>query len=175
MKKFSLLVSASMLVLLMSSCDWFNKILSVDFNTNSADVSFTVDPTGAGSHQLKVDVIQSDLEQEIKDNGGDISNLKSVQMEQATAMVISAGRNLDAFQSLEVIVSSDGNPDDTIAWVDNIPTGVTSVDLTVTTDELKSIIDQDQYTVTINGVLDEDLTESIDLKVSVIYHVTVGP
>lgn len=175
MKKLNLLILASMLMFLMSSCDWFSKILSVDFDTNSTDVSFTVDPTSAGSHQLKLEVIKSDLAQEIKDNGGDIKNLKSVQLQKATAMVISAGRNLDAFQSLDVIVRTDGQADKKVAWVDNIPQGSTSVDLSITTDELKGLIDQDQYTIIINGVLSQDLKESIDLKVSVVYHVTVGP
>ena len=164
-----------MVVLLMTSCDWFDKILSVDFTTSSTDVSFILDPTSAGSHELKVKVFESDLEQEIKDNGGDIKNLKSVEMEEATAMVLTSDQTLDPFQSLEVIVSADGMPDKKVAWVDNIPDGVTSVDLSITTDELKDLLNQDKYTVTINGVLDHDLTESIEMKVSVKYHVTVGP
>ena len=39
----------------------------------------------------------------------------------------------------------------------------------------KDLINQDQYTIKVNGVLAQDLTEAIDLKVSVVYHVTVGP
>ncbi len=52
----------------------------------------------------------------------------------------------DFLKKIEIYISADGLDDKKIAWMDNIPqTGLKSIDLTVSSDDLKEYIKKDKY------------------------------
>ena len=52
----------------------------------------------------------------------------------------------DFLKKIEIYISADGLDDKKIAWLDDIPqTGLKSIDLTVSTDDLKEYIKKDKY------------------------------
>jgi hypothetical protein len=162
-------------LLVFSGCNQVKDLLDVTFNANEVDVSFTVNPAAAGVYTTTDQVVTSDLNDQIASNGGNISALKSVALQECTINVVTAGRNLDPFQSVEVWVKVTGQPEKEIAWNESIPTGVTSVPLSISADDIKALIDQDQYTVTVKGILDGGLETAIDLQAVLKYKVVVGP
>jgi hypothetical protein len=163
------------MLLLFSGCDKVKNLLDVTFTSDSTSVDFRVDSSAAGAFTSTQVVVQSDLNQQITDNGGSISELKSVEIQGCKIVVLSADRNLNAFQSLEVYAEVTGQAEKKLAWIDNVPENVTSVELSLSSDDIKSLIDQDQYTITVKGVLDNALAPSINLRAIVRYKVVVGP
>jgi hypothetical protein len=162
-------------LLVFSGCNQVKDLLDVTFTADNVTVSFTVNPAAAGAYSTTDQVVTSDLNDQIASNGGNISALKNVELQECTINVVTAGRNLDPFQSVEVWVKVDGQPDKEIAWNESVPAGVTSVPLSISGDDIKALIDQDQYTVTVKGILDGALETAIDLQAILKYKVVVGP
>jgi hypothetical protein len=163
------------MLLLFTGCDKVKNLLDVTFTTDRVEITFTVNPSAAGAFSSTQEVVQSDLNQQISDNGGSTGDLKSVELDTCSLLVVTPERNLNPFQSLEVWVQATGEAEKKIAWVENIPENVTSVVLSLSSDDIKSLLDKDQYTVTVKGVLDSALETAIDLKAVVKYNVVVGP
>ncbi len=57
-----------------------------------------------------------------------------------------ASSTWDFLKKIEIYISADGLDDKKIAWLDDIPqTGLKSIDLTVSSDDLKEYIKKDEY------------------------------
>ncbi len=178
MKKPIIFLSSIALIIVfgVSSCDLIDDLLNIEFTTGWKHVPFTVNARDAGDYTLDEERIKSDLEEEIIDNGGDLSNLENVIVDSAYVRVVSPGRTLDAFESVEVYLSTIGAPTPVLVasgTVDN--TGETLVGLDAVYISLNDILAEDSYTVIVEATLDQDLTEDIDLEVSMRYEVTVAP
>jgi len=161
--------------IVFSGCSKVKDLLDVTFTANSVEVAFTVDSAAAGTYTSADQVVTSDLNEQITSNGGSVGALKSIELTACTINVVTADRNLDPFKSMEVWVKVTGQTDKKIAWNDSVPTGVTSVPLLISADDIKDLLDQDQYTVTVKGVLDGALEKAIDLKAILTYKVVVSP
>jgi hypothetical protein len=170
-----LLSISSLVILLFPGCDKAKDLLDISFTSNSVDAYFTVNPSSAGAYSSTETIVSSDMSDQISSNGGNISSLKSIELETCTITVQSADRNLNPFQSLEVYINVPGVGEKKVAWVDNVPTNVTYVALSISSDDIKTLIDQDQYTVTVRGILDGALDPAIDLKATITYKVVVSP
>lgn len=174
------IIYVAMLALLiaigLSSCDLVKDLLDINFETGWKAIPFTVNPKAAGVHTFHKTYNQSDLTQDIEDNGGDISNLNNVEVSEAEVEVLSPGRTLDPFAWIEVYLRAPGDTDSSLvasASVDN--TGETLVSMDVETISLNNILAQDEYVVSIVGELDQNLEEAINMVVRLKYDVTVSP
>jgi hypothetical protein len=178
MKKSTFILTSLVLIVafVLSSCDLVEDLLDINFETGWKHIPFTADPEEAGELTFHKTYIQSDLVDEIEDNGGNIDNLENVEVSEGRVAVISAGRTLDPFDWIEVYLRAPGDSDSTlIASGTDVNNGATLIDLVVETISLNDILAQDEYVVTILGELDQDLTESLDLEVQLKYDVTVTP
>jgi hypothetical protein len=61
-----------------------------------------------------------------------------------------------------------------IAWVDNIPDGLSSIIATTSNTELKGFMDETSNTATAKVTLDQALTTAITIKATLKYTVVVG-
>ena len=178
MKKSIIYLASIVLVVAfgVSSCDLIGDLLDINFTTGWKDVPFTVTERPAGDYILHEERTNSNLEQEITDNGGDLSNLENVVVDSAYVRVVSPGRTFDAFEWVEVYLSTTSAPTPTLVASGTVGnTGETFVQLDVVAISLNDILAEDSYIVTVEAGLDSDLTEDIDLQVSMRYEVTVGP
>ena len=160
----------------VSSCDLLEDLLDIEFTTGWKDVPFTVTARSAGDYTVHEERTQSNLEEEIIDNGGTLENLTDVIVDSALVRVVSLGRTLDAFEWIEVYLSTPGAPTPSLVASGTVGnTGETLVRLDVVPISLNDILAEDSYDVTVEAGLDNDLTEDIDLEVSLRYEVTVSP
>jgi hypothetical protein len=174
-KNWMIITGVGFAVLLsLAGCNKVKDLLNVTFTTNNVEATFTVEPAAAGNFTSTQNVVTSDLKDQISSQGGNIGSLKSVEVDTCTISVVTAERNLNAFQSVEVWVQVTGQAEKKIAWIDNVPDNVTAVGLAILSDDIKALIDNDQYTVTVKGVLDSALETAIDLKATIKYKVVVG-
>jgi len=152
----------------------FGDLLQISFSTDYQEVSFTVNPSEAGEYTLVEKVIQSDINEEIEANGGNVANLESVILEEVILEVITDGKNLDPLSSLQVFISAPSVPEVLIASANNIADGAESVVFTIPSQELKSFLEGDEYTVRMTGILVESISEEIAMKLKFRFKVTVG-
>jgi hypothetical protein len=176
MKRISIkgLLMAFMLAGTMVSCGLVEDLLDVSFTTGYDEVSFTVNPSDAGEYLFTEEYLQSDLEQEIADEGGDINNLKEVTINEAILEVVTAGKNLDPFDWVEVYISTPSIDEVMVASAEVIANGQVSVELQIAGDDLKNILEEEEYTVRVVGELGESIDEAIDLLIKIKYDVVVG-
>jgi hypothetical protein len=178
MKKsiFYLTTLVLMAAAVLSSCDLVEDLLDINFETGWKHIPFTVDPENAGEITYHKTYIQSDLVEEIEDNGGNIDNLENVEVSEGRVAVLSSGRSFDPFAWIEVYLRAPGDTDSSlVASATDVNNGATLIEMVVDPISLNDILAQDEYVVTILGELDQDLTESLNLEVQLKYDVTVSP
>jgi hypothetical protein len=171
MKKFMLLIPILFVtvILLFSGCKKITDKLDITITTDETEITFTVNPSPAGDYTFIQDSLQSDLDQQIANNGGDASKIKSVTVNECNFDVVTPDRFLDEFKSVELDLNSTK-----VAWKDNIPVSSISEKLIIAHDDLNSILHKDMYTVTAKGTLDQELKTAITIKARIKYSVKVG-
>ena len=178
MKKSTIYLTALMLIVAfgIASCDLVKDLLDIEFTTGWKHIPFTVSPEKAGELTYHNTYFQSDLVQEIEDNGGTIDNLSNVEVSEARVAVLSPGRSLDPFAWVEVYLRALGDTDSSlVASGNDVNNGATQIEMVVDPISLNDILAQDEYVVTILGELDQNLETEIDLEVQLKYDVTVKP
>jgi len=171
-KHVNALIGAALLIIFSTSCDLLN-LVDINFTTDESSVDFTIEPASAGSHYDEIEIVTTEIKQEIEDNGGKLDNLKSIKVSDLLIEIVSGASNLDAFESFEILFESDGTAEKKIAWVDDVPLGVTQVIPDFIDENLKDYLGQDTYTITLSGVLRSETTTDIVLKVKAHYDVTL--
>jgi hypothetical protein len=171
MKKATFCFFTGMVFLcLMNSCD----LLDITFTTGNEELNFTVNPSDAGEYVFAESIMQTDLRQEIEDHGGSIDNLKNVTVNEAILTVLTSGKNLDPFSWIEVYVSTPNVNELMIASVYSIPSGSTTITLQLSDEELKVLVEEEEYTIRVIGELNEATPEAINFSLKLKYDVMVG-
>jgi hypothetical protein len=176
MKRLKLLTPALMLfaILLFSGCNKIKDALEVTFTTDETEITFTVDPSHAGAYTFTQQIIQSELNQEIENNGGDISKIKSVKIDKCILEVVTPDRNLNEFKSFDLYLNSAKISQKRVAWIEDIPLNSTSEIISISDENLQGFLEEDMYTIVAKGTLDMDLKVAITIKAKIEYTVTVG-
>lgn len=159
-------------MILVSSCDILD-LVDINFTSDEQSADFVIEPASAGTHVEQAEVVVTEIKQQIEDEGASIDDLQEVTISDLTVSVVSGAENLDAFESFEITIEAEGIASKKIAWMENIPTGVTSVEPEYISDNLKDFIGEDEYTITLTGVLRADVTADVTLRVSAHYEVTL--
>jgi hypothetical protein len=169
---FGLTIIASAL---FSSCEIVKDLVDIEFDTGYKEIHITINPSSAGPYLFSQEYIKSDIEQEIEDNGGDISNLKEVHVNDISLKVVSGEPDLSAFDFVEVHVSTPGQGDVLIGSAYNIIADQIAVQLDATEDDLKNILEEEEYLLEVSGALDKEIAQTTELVLKINYSVVVGP
>lgn len=164
------LLTGFVFLCLMNSCE----LLDITFTTGDDEITFTVNPSEAGEYVLTEELLQSELKQEIEDHGGNMDNLKQVTVNEAVLNVLTAGKNLNPFEWVEVYISTPNISEKLIASVSSIPDGTTSIALQLSGEDLKALVEEEEYTIRVVGELGESIDEAIDCVLKIKYDVEVG-
>ena len=133
-----------------------------------------MNPLEAGLYRFVEKILQSDIQAEIEENGGSIDNLRDITIKEAKLEMLTPGQNLDAFESVRVYIESENHDEMLIGSVENINDGRLQVNLNVTEESLKEILEDEEYIVRVGGVLSDDVETILDLAVKIKYKVKVG-
>lgn len=160
------LVSVLSLCILFITCDKIDNLTKfhIDYDTQ-----VTI-PSSAGVN-LPFDVLTPDTEtnSESKFDSNDtrkdlIEEIKLTQLQ----LVITSPSNTDFsfLESIEVYISADGLEEIKIASKVDVPEGVSTLDLDVSDADLKEYIKKDSYSLRLNTVTDEAMSQDhvIDVK-----------
>jgi len=175
-KKFFLLVGTVLLAAsLFTSCELIKDLVDIEFETGYTEITITINPREAGPIVFTEEYLQSELEKEIKDNGGDISNLKDVTVNEITLELVSGEPDLNALDYVNLYIGTPSLGNTLIGSVENIADNQVTVDLAVSEANLKKILSETEYLVLINGALDQDIEETTVIVVKINYSVVVSP
>lgn len=163
------------ILFLLSSCEFLEDLVDIEFTTGYEELYITINPSEAGDYVFHETYIKSELEAKIKDHGGSIENLKEVKVNDITLEILSGEPDFSAFDHVEVHVSTANHSNVLIGSAVNIVEDVISINLDASEEDLKSILEEDEYLVVVSGALDKEITESTELVLRIDYTVVVGP
>lgn len=155
------------------SCDEILDQLDLTFESGPHSVNFDIQPLDKGMSFASYDVIFHDIEKEIEANGGSMDQLDKVVPKKATIQITSGANNFDAFEMVEVYISTELVAQKKIGWINTIPLGVSVLTPDLTSDNLKEYLQEGEFTLTVKGVVREDVTEVVFLYGEITFDVNL--
>ena len=169
--KFKTVLFLLLAIIVIGGCE---NLLDINIESDYTGVVFIVDPEEAGNYAESYKMLSTNLDSIVKEEGHNLADLESVKLKEATAEVISPGKNFDAVGSIELIIEATGLPAVTLAEKMSVPDGLTFSTLDVYDGELIDYIKADSYKLTIKLYLDEDLVEQMTIRAELKYKLTLG-
>lgn len=166
-----LIMQIVLITLLVSSCEMFSDLIDISFDTDNYTVDFTVNPSTAGEHTLTEKIMQSDIEAQIEEYGGDIVNLEKIAVSEAKITILTEGATFDTFEWIRVYVSTAEVPETLVGSASISADGLTQIILELSEEDLKEILEAEEYTLKITGSLGEELVIAIDMSLTLKYKV----
>lgn len=148
----------------------------ITFQINLSELTYTADSIKFDGTTKTFGTKQyiSGIQQKIKDNGGDIANLKSVKLKSLKADITS-GQTFNGIDFVEMYIASTKNAAIKFAYKTSVPqTGVNTLDLDNQYAELSPFFKDDSMMVSIKGYNSINLPITT-YKLSGVFDVTVGP
>jgi hypothetical protein len=174
MKRMMKLGMLTLTIALFSvSCNELLDKLNITFEIGPQDIYFTFEPKDSGATVTSYDVVFHDMEQEVEDNGGSMDQLDLVKLKSASIAIVSGAVNFNDFESFEVFIKTPTKTQKKIAEMVSVPLNATVITPDVISDNLKEYMLEGEYTVILQGILREDVTETISLVATIYFDVNL--
>ena len=85
------------------------------------------------------------------------------------------GENFDFMSKIEIYISSEGNDEVKIAYLESIPKGVNTITLESTNAQLDKFIKSDSYTIRTKATLSKPVAQDTSIKAAMRFRVTADP
>ncbi len=161
-------------LLILSSCEELLGDLT-KFDSNYKYVEFKIYPQDKiGEHVVFLTKTQeSDLTEELQDNGFDESNIDEVKLKEATFEVINADTdvNFNGIASFGASFIDAGNQETVIAELNPVPEDSREVTLSPNSDDLAAFLKETEYTIQTYGIIDEVITDTIEVRAKIKYEI----
>lgn len=73
--------------------------------------------------------------------------------------------NFNFLKSINIYISADGLPETKIAWKEDIPEDISVLNLTVSNSDIKEYIKKDKFSLRMNAVTDEVITQDHEIAI----------
>lgn len=146
----------------------------ISFDTDYQTINFTINPEDEpGEKVFDTVIVKSELNKWLEDEGFSVDDVESVVLKEATFNIknVDPSVNFDPISSVSAKISTDNDPEITIASKSTIPSGSHSVSLDVNDSELKGYLTQDEFVFTAMGVLKDPITETINVQAKIKFTV----
>ena len=160
------------------SCDEVIDKLNIAFNSEPHVFDFYVDPVGAGTHTLDTVLVPTDIKSEMEKHGASVDLIESAHITSAKFTVKAGEPNFNKLESITVVIvifDNDGNVilNETLAEIDNIPDGVTTIEPTITSTNLKEYIKQANYYVILKAEVSDEIEEQVTIEAELEYKISI--
>ena len=169
-----------LLAAVLCSCEDFEidglfEDFGLGFNTAYYEVEFDIPPAPAGLEISVVTPMQFDLEGELAANGYENVTVNSIQILDASLEVNEGSNvpNLNALDHINASVSTSVLPQEAIASVENTAPDQTVLPMETTDTDLTDYLSSEEYNLATTGMLKENLTDTLKMKVLVRYRVSL--
>ena len=165
MKKMLLIIVGLMLI--YGSCKVIDKLthFNMDYNsTITIKSSFFIDvPFDVWTPDIPTDSKQSFENNDTRTDLIEVISLTKLNMNIKSP----ADQTFDFLKSIEIYINADGLDEKKIAWINDIPkTGVKSISLETSSDDLKDYIKKDNYSLRTHSVTRELISKNTDVDIN---------
>ncbi|WP_158851448.1 hypothetical protein [Algibacter sp. L1A34] len=166
------LIASAVLIILFFSCDALDELTKFEINYTEEIViesATVIDlPFNAGTPE-----VTSNSESTFESNNTNKDLIESIELT-AMELDITAPEtgDFDFLNSIKIYISAENEEEVIIAWLDQVPENSENVlDLETTSDDLKNYIKSDTYTLRVETVTDELITEDHNIDVNSTFFV----
>jgi len=134
------------------------------FNTEWYSVDFFINPSDeVGDLVFKTDTIEVDIDSVLQANGLSAENIGSAKLSDARVTVLTEGCNFDPVKKVELFIETSNLGSTRIAWLDEIPSDTTIIELDLYMDDLQDYLLEDEFILTAKGTLLTKVDKTVDL------------
>ncbi len=175
MKAIKLLI-VGIFVVSMISCDDIMDDMQLKIDAGSYQTELDVKPLNVPENVLTRSTMRTDLDAVLAENGETGSEIKAVRISDAILEISdkSKVKNFNAFESLEVIISSDIMDVETIATYVNSSSNANKIKLDPNLINVKEFVDSDEYEIFVTGRLKDNIVDTLKVKCNIRYQLELG-
>jgi hypothetical protein len=169
-----LLVAVIFLALVGTACKAIDELLTFYIDEQATIVVDSDFPIGlAPIAPVSVTTNSSDT---FKNNQTRAELVKDVTLNKLTLSIKEPnGQNFDFLSKIEIYISSEGNNEVKIAYLENVPKGVNQIELESTNAPLDKFIKADKYTIRTQATLSKAVTQDVSIQANMRFKVTADP
>lgn len=174
MRKIMLAVLA-LLTFMATSCDKVDDLLTFYINQEATIRVPSNFPIGIVTPLSPIPVA-TNSEETFKNNKTRAELVKDVSLNKLTLTITEPeNENFDFLRSIELYLSNDKGEETKIAYLDEVPKGVKSIELKSTNARLDKYIKGDTYNVRTRATVGRALTRDVAIKANMRFKVTADP
>jgi hypothetical protein len=158
-----LLILLAAAAIFSSACDELLGDL-LKFNSQWYSIDFPINPSDElGYLVFTTDTIEVDIDSVLEANGLSADNIGSAKMSDAKVTILTEGCNFDPVENVELFIETSNLGSTMIAWLDEIPSGATMIELDLNLDDLQDYLLEDEFIFTAKGTLLTKVDKTVDL------------
>jgi len=168
------LAAVLLLTFIGSACDVIDDLLTFYINEDATIVVDSSFPIGLAP-VLPV-TVTTNSDDTFKNNKTRAELVKDVTLDKLTLSITEPdGQNFDFLSKIEIYISSEGSNEVKLAYLENIPKGVSEITLNSTNAELDEFIKGDSYTISTKATLAKPVAQDTKIKANMRFKVTADP
>lgn len=169
------IIAVAILSLFAVSCNEVDKLLTFSI---SDEATFTIN--SGLSVDTPFDVATPDVvtnsSAEFKNNNTDVNRVKDITLKEIKLSIINpADKTFSFLKSVHLYISTNGDDEIELAFLDNINTTANTINLTCTSQKLDKYIKASSYKIRTSVTTKETFGQDIDVKAYIRFNVTADP
>ena len=168
------LAAVILLAFVGTACDVVDDLLTFYINEEATIVVDSSFPIGLAP--IAPVTVTTNSEDTFKNNKTQAELVKDVTLDKLTLSITEPeGENFDFLSKIEIYISSEGNDEVRIAYLETIPKGAEEITLESTNAQLDKHIKGDSYSIRTKATLSEPVAQDTNIKANMRFKVTADP
>jgi hypothetical protein len=160
---------------MVSGCKQVDHLLTFNFSNTS---NFTI--AGGASIGLPIDIPTPDIttnsSSEFSNHNTRADLVKNVMLEQLNLSITNPpGKTFSFLKSIHIYISTNANDELEVAYLDDISSTATTLELTTTDQKLDTYVKASSYKLRTKVVTKETLAQDVDVRMNLKFKVTANP
>jgi len=170
--KCLLTLNILLLSLGLSSCEKADELTKFDLEFNTTTTIPSTATIGLG-FDLLTPPVESNTDTEFAGHGTDRDHIEDIKLKTLDLTILSPdGSNFDFLESISLFIKADGLDEIELASRSDIPNGLgTKLSLQTSNSDLQAYLKSPSFTLRVNTVTDELITEDHDINIYTVFSV----
>lgn len=175
MKKILFLAPVLAVLVLLTSCKKIDELLTFYIEDSQSVKIASNFPIGQVVPLTPI-AVPTRSDEKFKNENTSANLVKDVKLDRLTLTITDPNaENFDFLQSISLYISTDSNDRILLASLDNVPTGVTTLQLTPTTQKLDKYVKASSYTLSTEARIRRPISRDITIRTDSRFKVTADP
>ncbi|GGG38120.1 hypothetical protein [Hymenobacter glacieicola] len=175
MKKILFLTPLLVVLAFLSSCDKLDKLLTFYIEDSQSVKIASAFPIGQVVPLTPI-AVTTRSDEKFKNENTSANLVKDVKLDRLTLSITDpSSENFDFLQSITIYISTDSNDKILLASLDNVPTGVNTLQLTPTSQKLDKYVKASSYTLSTEAKIRKPISRDITIRTDSRFKVTADP